>query len=105
MDARFVATALTAALLAGCTAVRPGADVAAPAPRVSVGDSLAITVKGHEAESLTCEVNGQGNIVLPVIGHARVEGMTPAQVKRMIQGLYIDRGVYRDLDVDVESSR
>ena len=69
--------------------------------RVGPGDRLEMTVYGEEALSKQYQVDGQGNISVPLIGVIPVEGLTPIEIEDLIAERLRD-GYLVDPSVSIE---
>lgn len=87
-------------LLAGCALLKHSTDEQ-PFER---GDAVWILNASHIERTADAKktVDANGNITLPVLGAVHVQGLTPQQVERLLEDLYVRRGVYRRCDLTVE---
>jgi protein involved in polysaccharide export with SLBB domain len=77
-----------------------GAELAAYALRV--GDGVAITLRGiPQPEKIECQVDEYGMIPLPLINDVRAEGLSAAELQKTIRQIYLDRGIYKNINVTV----
>jgi len=88
----------------------PGVDAAAPDSRgkaqgqrnLSRGDRIMISLRGiPRAEEIKNIIDGLGEVTLPYIGQVRVAGLTPSDAERLIETTYVNRGIYRNINVIV----
>ena len=74
---------LLGALAAAC-ALSAFAQTPAPDAKLASGDLIFINVHRHEDLSTTTQVDGNGNVTLPIIGNVNVGGMTPTDAAARI---------------------
>lgn len=104
---RIVAVALAIALaaLGACSTPRYSADLLQTpinAPyQLASGDRLRIIVFGQDNLSNSYSVDGAGNIALPLVGLVRAQGLTTAQLARLVEDR-LRQGFLRDPSVSVE---
>ena len=77
--------------VAGAAAARAAAPEAAAAAdassyKLGSGDKVRVTVFGHEDLSGEFEVDGSGNVSLPLIRNVKAEGMTARELEQEIAG-------------------
>lgn len=66
------------------------------------GDSLTVSVQSvPEPNTNSVQIDEQGLISLPYIGNVPASGATTSELAQRIQQTYIDREIYRALDVSV----
>lgn len=69
---------------------------------LSRGDRLKVSLRGiPRPEEINNVVDEQGEITLPFIGQVRVAGMSPSDAERLIEETYVQRGIYRSINVIV----
>src|SRR5208337_2047281 len=56
--------------------------------QVGPEDRLEILVYGQEALNRTLRVNGQGEIIMPLVGTVKVAGLTAPEIERRLSELY-----------------
>lgn len=78
------ATAPETATIAQNTSSTAATPTAASAYRLGAGDQLRITVFGHEDLSGEFDVDGSGDISMPLIDNVRAEGKTPNELEAAI---------------------
>ena len=67
-----------------------------------VGDGVAISLRGIPTpEKIECQVDEYGMIPLPLINDVRAEGLTAAELQKNIRQIYLDRGIYKNINVTV----
>ncbi len=83
---RIGAIAIVLALLGSLIVAPVNAQdrVAAPAYKLGSGDQLRVTVFGHKDLSGEFQIDGQGNISLPLVGKIRAGNMTTRQLETSI---------------------
>ena len=84
--------------------IRSEADVEAEqtAYALRVGDGVAITLRGIPTpEKIECQVDEYGMIPLPLINDVRAEGLSAAELQKNIRQIYLDRGIYKNINVTV----
>jgi len=100
-----VALAVALAVLSGCSAPRYSAEslrTSIDAPyQLASGDRLRVIVFGQENLSNSFSVDGAGNVALPLIGLVRAQGLTTAELGRVIEAR-LRQGFLRDPSVSVE---
>lgn len=84
----------SAPMPAGNPAPAAAASAEAPAYRLGNGDSIRVNVFGEEALSGDFDVDGAGNISMPLIGSVEAAGLTvqefEAQVERKLRAGYLN---------------
>lgn len=84
----------SAPMPAGDTSPVAGPSDSATVYRLGNGDSLRVSVFGEEALSGDFDVDGAGNISMPLIGSVKVEGLTlpefEAEVERKLRAGYLN---------------
>ncbi len=79
---------------AGPAAGLTGARVLRPGSRIE------IRLRGiPEPESFTDQVDDRGEITLPHLGSVRVAGMATSQAERLIERTYVERHIFRSINV------
>ncbi len=79
---------------AGPAATLTGARVLRPGSRIE------IRLRGiPEPESFTDQVDDRGEITLPHLGSVRVAGMATSQAERLIERTYVERHIFRSINV------
>jgi polysaccharide biosynthesis/export protein len=105
MRRSLIAVGMLAALLQGCQTGNYQATYAATpleAPyHLGSGDRLRIIVFGQDTLSNTYDVDGSGNISMPLIGLVPAAGVTPERLQAEI-GEKLREGFLRDPHVSVE---
>jgi polysaccharide export outer membrane protein len=100
-----VALAVALAALGGCSAPRVNADLLRTpldAPyRLASGDRLRLIVFGQDSLSNSFSVDGAGDVALPLIGLMRAQGLTAAELSRVIEAR-LRQGYLREPSVSVE---
>ena len=84
--------------------IRSASDVEAEqtAYALRVGDGVAITLRGIPTpEKIECQVDEYGMIPLPLINDVRAEGLSAAELQKNIRQIYLDRGIYKNINVTV----
>lgn len=95
------------ALIAGCTTDNvTGANPAIPAATSSAllrsGDSLAVSLQSVPDPTINnVQIDEQGLISLPFIGNVTAAGISTADLAQRIRETYIERKIYRMVDVSV----
>lgn len=86
----------------------PGEVAVDPARTVSVqrvlsrGDRIMISLRGiPRAEEIKNVIDGLGEVTLPLIGQVRVAGLTTSDAERLIETTYIERDIYKAINVIV----
>jgi len=69
--------------------------------RLGAGDKIRVTVFGHEDLSGEFEVDGSGNVSLPLIRNIKAEGQTVGQLEQVIAGR-LSPDYLKDPSVNVE---
>ena len=78
------------------------ADGELSAYALRVGDGVAITLRGiPQPEKIECQVDEYGMIPLPLINDVRAEGLSAAELQKTIRQIYLDRGIYKNINVTV----
>src|SRR3954447_18611172 len=98
------ALAFAAFALGGCASHPYGADMRASmdAPyRLASGDRLRVIVFGQENLTNSFNVDGAGNIAMPLIGSAHVQGLTTREVASSLEAP-LRGGYLREPKVSVE---
>ncbi|MGO4869325.1 MAG: polysaccharide biosynthesis/export family protein [Roseiarcus sp.] len=100
-----VVLAVALATLNGCSAPRYSAEalrtpIDAPY-RLASGDRLRVIVFGQDSLSNSFSVDGAGNISMPLIGLVHSQGLTTAELGRVIEAR-LRQGYLRDPSVSVE---
>lgn len=67
------------------TIVRPGLDDAVSGYRLGVGDKVQVTVYGEDDLSGSFDVDGSGNVRLPLIDQVRAQGLTLKEFEQAIE--------------------
>ena len=79
-----------------------GADGELSAYALRIGDGVAITLRGiPQPEKIECQVDEYGMIPLPLINDVRAEGLSAAELQKTIRQIYLDRGIYKNINVTV----
>lgn len=84
--------------------IRTGSDAEAErsAYALRIGDGVAITLRGIPTpEKIECQVDEYGMIPLPLINDVRAEGLSAAELQKNIRQIYLDRGIYKNINVTV----
>ncbi len=95
--------------VAAASVLPPGADAAtmgALPPQgqrvLSRGDRVMVSLRGiPRPEEIKNVIDGVGDVTLPYIGQVRVAGLTPSESERLIETTYVQRGIYRAINVIV----
>lgn len=67
-----------------------------------IGDGVAITLRGiPQPEKIECQVDEYGMIPLPLINDVKAEGLSAAELQKIIRQTYLDRGIYKNINVTV----
>jgi protein involved in polysaccharide export with SLBB domain len=67
-----------------------------------IGDGVAITLRGIPTpEKIECQVDEYGMIPLPLINDVKAEGLSAAELQKNIRQTYLDRGIYKNINVTV----
>lgn len=87
-------------------AIRAIADAATDAEMsayaLRVGDGVQITLRGIPTpDKIECQVDEYGMIPLPLINDVRAEGLSAAELQKNIRQIYLDRGIYKNINVTV----
>lgn len=70
--------------------------------RLRQGDPVVVQLRGiPESDTHELVVDDQGRINLPYIPPIRAEGLTPSELQRLIQDIYIEERIYRQITVNV----
>ena len=99
-------TASTGAVVAAEAAVPvAGADGMGKAQGqriLSRGDRIMVSLRGIPvAEDNKNIIDGLGEVTLPYIGQVRVAGLTASDAERLIESTYVEKGIYRSVNVIV----
>lgn len=91
MSHRTALIMIALAALAGCSATAPVAEAPAPAVdaleyRLGTGDRVRVTVFGHENLSGEFELDGDGQISLPLIQKVAATGLTTDELEQRVTG-------------------
>ena len=100
----FASLALVVLWLGGCATHPYGADMRASidAPyRLSSGDRLRVIVFGQENLTNSFNVDGAGNVAMPLIGSVHVQNLTTAEVATTLEAR-LRGGYLREPKVSVE---
>ena len=99
------ATLVSRSSAASPEASPPAGSEASPisidAYRLGAGDKIRVTVFGHEDLSGEFEVDGSGNVSLPLIRNIKAEGQTVGQLEQAIAGR-LSPDYLRDPSINVE---
>lgn len=69
---------------------------------LSRGDRILISLRGIPvAEEIKNIIDGLGEVTLPYVGQVRVAGLTASDAERLIESTYVERGIYRSINVIV----
>ncbi len=69
---------------------------------LSRGDRIMISLRGiPRSEEIKNIIDGLGEVTLPYIGQVRVAGLTASDAERLIESTYVERGIYRSINVIV----
>ena len=87
---------------------RSGRQVLSKEAQFAHGSEIKIKIydigqEREEREEIETKVDKNGNITLPYIKRVSVVGLTAAEASTKIRQSYIDKGIYKDLTVDVTS--
>ena len=98
-----VAPAATNAAVAPVTTPTPSSTNSNPTSRVlKRGDKIVIYLRDiPKIEEIKVDVDGNGNVNLPLIGLVRLAGLTTAEAQELIQKLYVDGRYYVKISVIV----
>lgn len=105
MRRSLIALGIVMSILQGCGAPSYRAAYFATPPnapyRLGAGDRLRVIVFGQDSLSNTYDVDGSGNISMPLIGLVPAAGLTASQLQRTVADKLSD-GYLRDPQVSVE---
>jgi polysaccharide export outer membrane protein len=69
---------------------------------LSRGDRIMISLRGIPVpEDNKNIIDGLGEVTLPYIGQVRVAGLTASDAERLIESTYVEKGIYRSINVIV----
>lgn len=95
-------TFLTACRTDDITGSNPDIPTTGTAAQLRAGDSLTVSLQSiPEPNANAVQIDGEGFISLPYIGTIVAAGATTGELAQRIQQTYIDRDIYRALDVSV----
>ena len=109
MRTRFIAIAivlLAAGLAGACARTQRPADLAMRAQfnapyRLASGDRVRVIVFGQDNLSNSFSVDGAGNIAMPLIGRVNAQGLTTADLERVVEQR-LRNGFVREPQVSIE---
>ena len=82
-----------------------GSDAAkdeASAYTLKIGDGVQITLRGIPTpEKIECQVDEYGMVALPLINDVKAEGLSGAELAKNIRQIYLERGIYKNINVTV----
>lgn len=74
----------------------------ASAYALKIGDGVQITLRGIPTpEKIECQVDEYGMVALPLINDVKAEGLSGAQLAKNIRQIYLERGIYKNINVTV----
>ena len=74
----------------------------ASAYALKIGDGVQITLRGIPTpEKIECQVDEYGMVALPLINDVKAEGLSGAQLAKNIRHIYLERGIYKNINVTV----
>ncbi len=108
---RFFLVSLCLALWPGCaTTPSPAPADINRLPAVSTnalrtGDALSISLQGvPDASDHKVQVSDTGTISLPYLGTVKAEGLTAAELAVEVRRLYLEKRIYRTVEVSIAST-
>ena len=92
----------------GRDAASDGSGRRAPSPARTMrrGDGIVINLHGIPSPmEIMDQVDDLGNVTLPLVGDLNVEGKSSSEIEHLVTREYIDRGLYRKINVTVRAQQ
>ncbi len=69
---------------------------------LKIGDGVQIALRGIPTpEKIECQVDEYGMVALPLINDVKAEGLSGAELAKNIRQVYLERGIYKNINVTV----